>query len=106
VVESKIAKMFPDRVEEIWQILCGYQSESEELTWRIYLDALKLSDGSSEVLREQIKEAQDDIRSVIVPAEDPRLFKPGMEDLDTRSEDEQDWASEHDIKEYLDWINA
>ena len=68
-VESKVAKMFPNQIKRVWEILSEYQSESEELTCRIHLDALKLSEGSIEVLREQIKEAQEDIRFVIVPAE-------------------------------------
>lgn len=104
-VESKVAKMFPNQIKRVWEILSEYQSESEELTCRIHLDALKLSEGSIEVLREQIKEAQEDIRFVIVPAENPRLFRPGMEMLDVAPEDEQDRASEADIKEYLEWIH-
>lgn len=103
-VESKITKMFPNQVHEVWEILNEYQSESEELTCRIHLDALRLSEGNTEALREHIKEAEEDIRFVIVPAENPRLFRPGMEMLDMAPQDEQDRASEADIKEYLDWI--
>src|SRR5262245_27142076 len=98
-VESKVAKMFPNHINEAWDILNEYQSESQELTCRIHLGALKLSQGSMEVLREQIKEAQEDIRSVIVPAENPRLFRPGWEMLFTAPQDEQDKASEADISE-------
>lgn len=32
--------------------------------------------------------------------------RPGMETLDTAPQDEQDKASEADIKEYLDWIRS
>ena len=103
-VESKVANMFPNEINKVWEILNEYQSESEELTCRIHLDALKLSEGSTDVLREHIKEAQEDIRYVILSAENPRLFRPGMEMLDTAPQDEQDRASEADIKEYLDWI--
>lgn len=95
--------MFPNQIDEVWEILNEYQSESEELTCRIHLGALKLSEGSTEVLREQIKEAQEDIRAVIVPAENPRLFRPAMQMLDTAPQDEQDRA---DIKKYLDWIHS
>ena len=106
VVQSKVAKMFPNQINEVWEILTAYQSEWEDHTCRIYLDALKLSEGSTEALREQIKEAQEDIRPVIVAAESPRVFRPGMEWLDTASEDEQDRASEADINEYLEWIQS
>jgi hypothetical protein len=105
-VESKVAKMFPNQINEVWEILNEYQSESEELTCRIHLDALKLSEGNTDALREQIKDAQEDIRFVIAPAENPRLFRPGMEMLDLAPQDEQDRESEADIKEYLDWIQG
>jgi len=105
VVESIVKRLFPEHeAGEIRQILNDYQGDSEEGSSRIHLDALKLSDGSREKLREKIKAAKQDSREVILPAENPKSTDLGWVAYLRLSDEEKDRVTNEDLNQYLNWI--
>ena len=104
VVERIIKRDFPQRsVSEVMDILDRYEAADEELSWRTRLDALKLSEGSLEKLKQQIGEARRDFREVVMPAETPRIFADVVA-YARLPEDEKDRTSQEDLNEFLSWV--
>jgi hypothetical protein len=105
VVESKVKTLFPlHAVLDIFQILNEYQSDSDELSSRVQLDALKLCGGNLEALRDNIRIANREFRDVIMSAENPRIVALGIRAWAVLPEDEKDRISCEDLKEYLVWV--
>ena len=104
VVERITKRDFPQYSEsEVLDILNQFKVDDDELSWRTRLDALKLSEGSLEKLKEQIGEARRDFREVVMPAETPRIFADVVA-YARLPEDEKDRTSEEDLNEFLSWV--
>jgi hypothetical protein len=104
VVERITKRDFPQYSEStVLDILNQFKADDDELSWRTRLDALKLSEGSLEKLKEQIGEARRDFREVVMPAETPRIFVDVVA-YARLSEDEKDRTSEEDLNEFLSWV--
>jgi hypothetical protein len=104
IVESIVRRLFPNQVGDTWQILNDYQGDSGEVSSRIHLDALKLSEGNQDKLKENINAAKRDFREVILPAENPRASGLGFVAYVRLSDEEKDRVTNEDLKEYLNWI--
>jgi hypothetical protein len=104
VVERITKRDFPQYSEStVLDILNQFKADDDELSWRTRLDALKLSEGSLEKLKEQIGEARRDFREVVMPAETHRIFVDVVA-YARLSEDEKDRTSEEDLNEFLSWV--
>lgn len=104
IVESIVKRLFPDQVGEIWQILNDFEGDSEEGSCRIRLDALKLSGGHRDKLKENINAAKSDFREVLVLAENPRASGLGIVAYVRLSDEEKDRLTDEDLKEYVTWV--
>ena len=107
VVQKMIRREFPHQREtEVFDILRAYNPEDEELSCRIRLDALKLSEGSLPKLQQLIEVANQDFRDIVLPAENPRLLEMDVDAYADSSEDEKDQIANNDLNDYLTWIQA
>jgi hypothetical protein len=89
--------------EEALSILGQYGSEEwHREPVRVRVAALKLSNGSIELLRRQIEIANNDYRDIIAPAEYPGYLKLNFEEL---SENKTHQMIESDWKEYQEWLS-
>ena len=73
---------------------------------RVQLAVLKLSSGSVEYLRQNVKLARRDYRDVISAAEYPRFFPVGVAELDRLSPPEIEQLQELDWQQYKSWLEA
>lgn len=104
VVERITKRDFSQYPEsQVLDILNQFKADDDELSWRTRLDALKLSEGSLEKLKEQIGEAKRDFREVVMPAETPRIFADVVA-YARLPEDEKDRTCEEDLNEFLSWV--
>ena len=84
-------------------ILDEYGKEKfENKVSRVQVDILKLSSGSIDSLRKNVKAAKSDYRDVISWAEYPNY----RWDTSKLSIEEQKEICSKDWKQYLDWVNA
>lgn len=105
IVQTLAKRMFTENeLREVWLILDAYKNATGELADRVYLDALKLSDGSLKKLKELIEAAKRDPREVILPAETPAASTLGFVGYAMLSDDEKDRVTSEDLQQYLSWI--
>lgn len=105
-VRAIIQRDFPQQTQpSVLDVLNEYHSDSEELSCRIRLDALKQSKGNLKKLRELISVAKQDFRDIIMPAENSRLHALGVVAYSRLSDDEKDRIADEDLNEYLNWIS-
>src|SRR5215510_10473167 len=105
VVRKIIRREFPQHTEtEVFDILKVYNSESEELSCRIHLDSIRLSEGSLQELQELIRVAKADFRDIVMRAENSRLLDMGVVAYSYKSDDDKDQIANEDLNDYLTWI--
>src|ERR1044072_4318875 len=106
VVDLIVTKTIPaGQRQQILQALSRYQRDSQEMSCRVRLSVLKLSQGNTEELRNQIHIATQDVRDVLMPAENPTLHEMGVVAWSRLDDDEKDRISNNDVESYLNWIN-
>ena len=104
-VRRIIQRELPQHAEsQVLEVLSAYKSESEELTCRIYLGAVRLSDGRLDKLREVIREAKQDFRDVLGGAENRSFYEMDVVAYENHSEDEKDRIADEDLNDYLRWL--
>ena len=103
-VERIVRRDFPsEQFENVMAILDEYGKEKfENEVSRVQVDILKLSSGSIDSLRKNVKAAKSDYRDVISWAEYPNY----RWDTSKLSIEEQKEICSKDWKQYLDWVNA
>lgn len=92
-----------DNLENVFEILKGYDSKNENGKNRVYAAILKLSDGNLNTLRENVDKANKDYRDVISLSEYPNYWKCAF-DVSITSKEEKKLISD-DWKQYQDWFN-
>lgn len=88
--------------EVIMEILKKYPEKGAS---RVYLAALKLSEGNIDELRKWIDVAKVDFRDVISPAEYPEFHKIGFTGVDKLSRQEVTKLKNDDWIQYQKWLS-
>lgn len=106
IVLMKVRQIFPnDDPTEILAILNLYGTDLYEGgRERIYLAALKLSDGNKDKLLSAIRLAKEDFRDVVIPAEYPGLDKIGFTEASELDAEGKRKLIEQDLHQYLSWL--
>jgi len=104
-VERVVRRDFPaDRVADVLAILGEYGTEKwQHEPDRVRLAALKLAEGSVELLRRHIETAKCDYRDVIAPAEYPNYSKSILRVRELPA-DEKQRIFDEDWKQYQEWL--
>jgi hypothetical protein len=72
---------------------------------RVHLAILKLSVGSMEKLRENVRIASTDYRDVLAPAEYPRFWQVGFVGVNRMTEAEVEAMKAADWRDYRAWLD-
>jgi hypothetical protein len=92
------------QIDQVYEILNDYGKEAHETEiFRVQVDAIKLSEGSIEKLKEFVSKAKQDYRDIIMYAEYSIHAEKAWDDFDLPKKEEkklfkQDW------KEYKFWF--
>ena len=103
ILDRKITSIFPNKEDQIRQLLSEYGKEDYERgSNRVKLAILKLSGGSIEKVKEYVQDAKKDYRDVLAWAEYPEQMRTDAWKL---SPEENKRIQERDIEQYEAWLN-